>query len=296
MMKLTLRLIPMHRISTFAQHRISRRCLTNWLSMAVLLALGSLAVACSSGVPKAPTPSLPRQGAVIRIATYNVFTGTHDVLRTVKLIRQMHADVVALQELSPQGASLLDRALKHDYPYRHFSEGVAIVSRFPLRNARSQHSQRGINGFLFAEVESPGGRFQIASLHLDPLRLWSTREKWSLPAQLLWGQSEIHRAEVKQITEALRPAMPTVLAGDFNSASHAALVQLRQQGFIDSFAEVTPRPDQTPTLHFKLLGIPTGRRIDYIFHDLSFETVTSQTLPGPPSDHDPVVSAFIWKR
>lgn len=233
---------------------------------------------------------------MIRIGTYNVFTGTHDVLQTVKVIRLMNADVLALQELSPEGARLLDHALKRDYPYRQFSEGVAIVSRFPLRNPHYQHSQRGINGFLFAEVESPRGRFQVASLHLDPLRLWTPRDKWSLLQQLLWGQGEIHRAEVKQISEALKPGLPTILAGDFNSASHAALDQLRKQGFSDSFAEVTPHPDRTPTLHFKLLGFPKGRRIDYILHDASFRTLDSQVVPGAPSDHDPVVSVLSWKN
>lgn len=264
--------------------------------MGLLSVLGSLAVACSAQVPPARTIDPIRQSPVIRIGTYNVFTGTHDVPQTVKVIRQMKADVVALQEISPEGARLLDHALKGDYPYRQFSEGLAILSRFPLRSPRYEHSQRGINGFLFAEVESPGGRFQVASLHLDPLRIWTTRERWSLPTQLLWRQAQIHRAEVKQITEALKPGLPTMLAGDFNSASHAALDQLRKQGFTDGFAEVTSHPDRTPTLHFKLLGISTGRRIDYVLHDASFKTLESQTLSGPPSDHDPVVSLLSWRR
>lgn len=264
--------------------------------MALLILLVGLEASCSTGVPAIRSTAPVHQSSEIRVGSYNVFTGAHDVSKTVNVIRSMDADVVALQELSPQGARLLDRALKRDYPYRHFTEGVAIVSRFPLRNPRYQHSQRGINGFLFTEVESPGGRFQLASLHLDPLHLWTTWDKWSLLQQLLWGQGEIHRAEVKQISDALKPGIPTILAGDFNSASHAAIEQLRRQGFIDSFAEVTPHPDRIPTLHFKLLGIPTGRRIDYILHDASLRTIASQALPGWPSDHDSVVSRLQWDQ
>jgi len=272
------------------------RCAIRWLEVALLIALGGFEISCSSGVPPTSSAAPVHQSSRIRIGTYNAFTGTRDVPQTVKVIRRMDADVVALQELSPQGARLLDHSLKRYYPYRQFTEGVAILSRFPLRNPRYQHSQRGINGFLFAEVESPGGRFQVASLHLDPLHLWTARDKWSLLQQLLWGQGEIHRAEVKQITEALKPGMPTILAGDFNSASHAALDQLRKQGFTDSFAEVTPHPDRIPTLHFKLFGFSKGRRIDYILHSASFRTLQSQMIPGPPSDHDPVVSVLTWGR
>lgn len=281
---------------TISMTRISWRSVTVLLKIILLPVLGSLVVACSTKLPTPRANPIHRQSSVIRIGTYNVFTGTHDVPQTVKVIRRMDADVVALQELSPQGARLLDRALKRDYPYRQFTEGVAIVSRFPLRNSRYQHSQRGINGFLFTEVESPGGRFQVSSLHLDPLHLWTSRDKWSFLQQLLWGQGEIHRAEVKQISDALKPGLPTVLAGDFNSVSHAALDELRKQGFTDSFAEVTPQPDRTPTLHFRLFGLSKGRRIDYILHDASFRTLESQVLPGPPSDHDPVVSVLIWRR
>ncbi|OYV07265.1 MAG: hypothetical protein CFE26_01890 [Verrucomicrobiales bacterium VVV1] len=283
-------------ILTISLRRISWRRVAVLLKIALFPFLGSLVVACSARLPTPRANQPLRQSLAIRIGTYNVFTGTHDIAKTVKVIRSMNADVVALQELSPKGSMLLDRVLKQDYPYRRFSDGLAILSRYPLRNSRYQHSQRGINGFLIAEVDSPVGRFQIARLHLDPLHLWTSWDKWSLLQQVLWGQGKIHLAEVKQISEALKPGLPTILAGDFNSASHAALDQLRTQGFTDSFAEVTPHPDQTSTLHFKLLGIATGRRIDYILHDASFKSLESQTIPGLPSDHDPVVSGLSWKH
>ncbi len=288
--------MPIDFISNASNRRLLELCLIEWLKQSSMLVLGMMLVACSTQPPATTSTSPSHKSLVIRIGTYNVFTGTHDVPRTVKVIRQLNADVMALQELSPEGARLLDHALRRDYPYRHFSEGLAVLSRYPLRNPRYQHSQLGINGFLFAEVESPGGRFQVASLHLDPLRIWTTREKWTLPAQLMWGQGEIHRAEVEQITDALRPDLPTVLAGDFNSASHVAIKQLQKQGFTDSFSEVTPNPDHTHSLHFKLLDFPTGRRIDYILHDSSFKTIESRFFPGPPSDHDPLLSVLAWKN
>ncbi len=269
--------------------------LTQWINVSLFMTLGFLLTACSSKPPEIPVnqPSLNTNS--VRVGTYNVFTGTRDTALTVKAIRQMDADVVMLQELSPQGAKLLDKALEVDFPHRHFSEGVAILSRYPLRNPRYKRSQHGINGFLFAEVQSPGGRFQVASLHLDPLHLWKPREKWSLPMQLMWGQDYVHRREVEQIVHALRPGMPTILGGDFNSVSGAPIRQLQELGYTDSYAKVNKHPDQTPTLHFKLFGTKSGRRIDYILHDASFQTIQSQVFPGAPSDHDSVLSVLGWK-
>ncbi len=265
-------------------------------NLAVLVAIGLMASACSHKVPE-----MPHHGRIspisvsLRVATYNVFSGTRDADSTAGAIRRMSADVLLLQELSPEGAGLLDKALEMDYPYRHFSGGVAVMSRWPLRNPRYERSRDGINGYLVAEIVSPGGRFQVASLHLDPLRMWTTRDKWTLPSQLLWGQDDVHRKELEQIVRTLRPGMPTVLGGDFNSVSGAAVRRLQDLGYKDSFATVNKRPDQSPTIRFELFGFPTGRRIDYILHDSSFQTIQSTVFHGAPSDHDAVVSVLVWK-
>jgi endonuclease/exonuclease/phosphatase (EEP) superfamily protein YafD len=91
---------------------------------------------------------------------------------------------------------------------------------------------------------------QIANLHLDPLRTWTIGQKLTLPFQLR-RQRDIHRNELAQVFENLRPGSPTILLGDFNRASDAAIDRLRELGFIDSFAVVTPGADRVPTLHFR---------------------------------------------
>ena len=158
------------------------------------------------------------------------------------------------------------------------------------------HTRSGINGILVAEVDHPQGRVQVANVHLDPLRVWTMEERFALPAQLLWRQGAIHRSEIKQVFDNLRPDLPTLVLGDFNSASQAAPNRLRALGFTDSFAAVTQNPDRAHTLHFTLLGIHAGRRIDYIFHDRNFETMASRTSSGQPSDHDPVISVLSFQE
>jgi endonuclease/exonuclease/phosphatase family metal-dependent hydrolase len=229
----------------------------------------------------------------LRVGTYNVFIGTRDLTQTVSVPRRMNADVVALQEVAPRSAAILTRELSRDYPHCYFSAGLGIMSRYPLRNPRFQRSRLGINGFLLAEIHPRRGRVQIANLHLDPLRIWTIQQKLTLPFQV-GRQRKIHRKELTQAFENLRPGVPTILLGDFNRASDAAIDKLRRDGFTDSFAAVTAKPDRIPTLHFSVLGIRSGRRVDFIFHDRTFLTTRSRVLSGQPSDHDAVLSSLRW--
>lgn len=264
---------------------------------AFLFVIFSLFLAgCAVRSPKhASTPAGAVLRPELRVATYNLFVGAGDFAKTAKAIRGLNADIIALQEVLPQTAASLDRELTGDYPYRFFADGLGFLSRFPIRKPRSVRSNHGMNGFLFAEVDYEGRRFQVANLHLDPLRSWTLAGKVTLPLQIV-RQGRVHRAELAQVFENLRPDLPTIILGDFNRASDASLSELRHTDFVDSFRSVTPRADRTPTLRFSILGFRSGRRIDFIFHDRNFRTIQSSVVSGTPSDHDAVVSALGVSR
>lgn len=248
-----------------------------------LLGLGLLG--CST-----TEPHVPRRGSgALKIGTYNVFVGTPDPRDTAAVIRRMGADLVVLQEVLPESAAILNRELASSYPHRFFEGGLGIVSRLPMRGARFERSRRGLNGFLFAEIEFHHERIQIVDLHLDPLRTWTLQGKLLLPLQFA-RQATTHRAELAQVLPQLHPGRPTILLGDFNRASDAAIECLKSAGYIDSFAEVTPHPDRAKTLRFSVLGFQMGKRIDFVFHDRCFDTIESKVVPGSPSDHDALVS------
>ena len=232
-----------------------------------------------------------RASGALRVATYNICVGTRDLAPTVAVIRRMNADVIALQEVMPGRATILARQLSPDYRYRNFKGGLGIMSRFPMRKVHFERSRLGINGFLFAEIEWKHTPVQIANLHLDPLRTWTIGQKLTLPFQLR-QQRDIHRHELVQVFENLTPGSPTILLGDFNRASDAAIDRLRELGFIDSFAVVTPGADRVATLHFSILGFRSGRRVDFIFHSGAFQTMQSTTFRGQPSDHDALASVL----
>jgi endonuclease/exonuclease/phosphatase family metal-dependent hydrolase len=258
-----------------------------------------VAVAACSTIPHESIDGrrkCPEGSPKIKIGTYNVFVGTRNLEKTATVIRAMNADVVALQEVLPLAANTLDREFSREYRYRYFSRGLGLMSRLPLRNIRSERSERGINGFVFAEVQVGGRRLQFANVHLDPLRLWTIGGIVALPYQLCCGHRQIQRAEVAQIAAHLRPGVPTIVAGDFNNTDDHALEEFQRMGYVDTFAAIASKPDGVPTLHIRLLGLRLGRRIDFILHDKQFGTLDSHLVSGRPSDHDAVVSVLCWPR
>jgi endonuclease/exonuclease/phosphatase family metal-dependent hydrolase len=270
----------------------------NVLSRA-LLCLACLGVSACSTITPAPTGGrrqCPAGSPTITIGTYNIFVGTRDLGKTATVIRSMNADVVALQEVLPPAAQALDREFSREYRYRYFSSGLGVMSRFPLSNVRPVRSQRGINGFLFADLDYGGRRLQFANIHLDPLRIWTIGGVLTLPWQLCCGHRQIQRDEFAQIAAHLRQNVPSIVAGDFNRTDNRVIKEFRRMGYVDTFAAITNKPDRIPTLHLDILGLRSGRRIDFILHDQRFQTLDSHVVPGRPSDHDAVVSLLCSPR
>jgi endonuclease/exonuclease/phosphatase family metal-dependent hydrolase len=256
-----------------------------------LLGLATSACATAGPATKAPPAVHLANSPALTVGTYNCFVGTRDPRQTVAVIRKMHADVIALQEVTPERAAVLSERLAPFYRYRAFEGGLGLVSRYPLRKVRFERSSRGLNGFLLAEINFHHRRLQLVNVHLDPLRTWTLSSRLALPLQL-WRQPAIHRAELQQVFAYLTPHLPITLMGDFNRATDGAIDDLRSRGYIDSFAAVTAHADRVPTLHYSMMGMSAGKRVDFIFHDRSFRTNASKVIKGEPSDHDAVVSVL----
>ncbi len=100
-----------------------------------------------------------------------------------------------------------------------------------------------------------------------------------------------HAAEMEAIGTQLPPGQPAIVAGDFNSLSQfAAPARLRVLGLVDSFAATHDDADMHPTWHWPAKPVPLSLRIDYIFHTSHFQSVSSEVIRRPGSDHSLVVS------
>lgn len=157
----------------------------------------------------------------LTFATYNIHKaigtdGRRDADRIIRVLREVDADVIALQEADlrfGQRASVLPRAMLDDTPWRavpvakrHRSLGwhgnaLLVRRRFKCLAAGALDLPTlEPRGAVFAELVVDDARFRVLGTHLD---LSGLRRRDQIRALIDWHADQPER-------------LPTVLMGDFN--------------------------------------------------------------------------------
>lgn len=221
----------------------------------------------------------------IRIVTYNIHAGkavdgSNNLARVADIVKT--ADIVALQEVDRNtrrsgGVDQLEvirRALPgfdakfgKAISFDNGEFGVAILTRHKVRSfvahalpGEWQDKKGEERAALEAVIEIKGRPIRVVSTHLEhryaPLRLHQAERILALPK-----------------------GMPTIIAGDLNSAPDSPLLKQFRAQYVDAFGES------------KSATFPgTGARIDYILLDKESSWISLSTrvldFPGV-SDHLP---------
>ena len=218
----------------------------------------------------------------LKVLTFNIWYGGDQVsfAKVIEAIRLADADVVGLQE--PDGKTLQIAALA-GYPYADVRRH--LISKYPLFDSGSGEATStdaplySIAGLAPDAVHAwvlvaPGKVVAVANTHLtsNPYGPELIRDGGSAEAAVAL-EAETRLPEAQALMDGLKPladaGVPTILTGDFNSASHldwtARAMAVRPEvkfpvrwpvsaligaaGFTDSFRAAhpdeaaTPRPD-----------------------------------------------------
>jgi len=271
-----------------------------------------IACACETRPPASDRPPAPRANvgaaaprertipSAFTVATFNMNWGNVDLSDPVRVVAGSKADVVCMQETTPQAERAIRRDLSGRFPHMHFtgnvrySSGFAILSRTPLSNVRLLEPKFGFFGTLLADVELGARRVRVASVHLEPVVPREGEGAGDILALFLKVE-DLHLKEIGRIAPELPEGAPAIVAGDLNSASFGSAPRfLKSRGFVDSFAAVTEKPDAHTTWHWNHHGTDLRFRIDYVFHSPDMRTVGSRVVEAPSSDHALVVSRLEW--
>ena len=249
------------------------------IAAAVLAALLVVTVAPRAlGGPSEPDgPAGPR----LRVLSANMHFGTGSPEALVALARRLRADVLSVQELTPELAVELDAAgLAELMPERVAapvprSAGIGLYARFPLSPGSAPGSRT--NPLAVAIAQLGDTRVELVAVHAPaPLR----------------G----HVAEWRADLRALPPAGGTlrILAGDFNATlDHAELRRLLDTGYEDAADEVGAGLRAT---------WPDGRRfpppvaIDHVLADERSGVREFSVHPLPGTDHRAVFAEVVLPR
>ncbi len=222
----------------------------------------------------------------MKVASYNIHKcrGVDGVTRPdriIQVIRELGADLVALQEVDRRfgrQAGFLDPAalerdtgmrllVQSDVAHRHGWHGNALlVRRHPISYRRFRLKLPGgePRGAIVAELDLGEGKFRVIAAHLGLLR----------------------RSRVDQISAIMAafhdlPAMPTILLGDLNEWRRRGRSSLR--GLEPTFGvapSILSFPSRRPTFPLdRILGWPAGLITNLAVHDTRLARLSSDHLP-----------------
>ena len=254
------------------------------------------------------TPSLsrcaPREPADLgnlRVLTWNVLWTNRDHSGTARFIRKTAADVVFLQEVTPELEARLRPDLASLYSGMVFSSarsgrGYAILSRYPVIGNRHLANPQGGPPACWAELRTPAGRLQVLNLHLTNPRVLVG--SWVDKIKSYATTAGVRLKEVRNFCDALKTGVPAVVAGDLNSLEcEPAIAHLnRRVRLTDAYRAVHPTPSKAD-ITWTAQSDPSNlmkARIDYVFILREFVPPQAKVERTTLSDHQPVTVILRW--
>lgn len=242
-------------------------------------------------VPNA-APVVPRD---LRVVTYNTLVTTEGIDHIVRLVDDTNPDIVVLQEVFPDREAALRETYAGRYPHMVAVQtggvgGVMVLSRFPVADVVDVGaSDEAARNTAVIVVEVDGRPVQVVPMHLTS----PCPSCGPSMSDRLESEGERRQAEVFAILRALRPGVPAIVAGDFNSNERSGPYRrLSRAGFEDPHRARGSGPGFTwPS------DGPIGPmiRIDWVL-TRQLLAVDAWVEDGGPSNHRPVVVDLALRR
>lgn len=273
--------------------------------LALLMAPSILALVSGYGTMFLPRPGPPPAAPQISVLTFNLHAERVALGPMVDVIRAAGADIVALQELSPEAAETFRAQLSDLYPHQavHLHPGnpvmgQGVLSKHPLRD--SEYWQVAMwHQRVIVTVDG----VDIALYNVHPHIPFARA-----PIGVAFDAGNRGRDIADILERAGREQKPVILAGDFNMTDRSAHYRQVTENYRDAFREAGwgfgftfpdfSSPHALPRgLPRVALPLPLLTRIDYVFYSEHFQAVEALVWPSAGgSDHRPVLARLALAR
>ncbi|MEO3751871.1 endonuclease/exonuclease/phosphatase family protein [Streptomyces sp. B6B3] len=218
-------------------------------------------------------------GGDLTVASHNVGADNADPAGTARDLAASGADLLALQELTPQASGTYERELAKTYPYHTLQGTVGLWSRLPLSDTRPVDIRMGSTRALRTTVATDQGPLAVYVAHLGSVRVFPRVGFWT--AQRDAGAQALGDAIAAERNERV------VLLGDLNGA-------LDDRAFADLTSRLLSAQEEAGDgFGFTWpAGFPVAR-VDQILVR-GVEPRSSWVLPATGSDHLPVAAGINW--
>jgi endonuclease/exonuclease/phosphatase (EEP) superfamily protein YafD len=245
-----------------------------------------VAITSIASVPRAAVIP-PRERAALRVMSYNLNFGLAGDPAGVAAIATATPEIVLLQESNDTWADALIAGLP-GFPHHRFTPphgwpagGMGVMSRYPIVGIDELPS---VNGPFFAwrvVIDTPEGRVQILNLHLRPPM--SDSGSWVVG---YFSTRADREHEIAWHVARLDPALPTLIAGDFNEEGDGrAMAVADRLGYTDAIAQYA---GATRTWEWPVSRLTIRFQLDHVLYDKRFTAVAAGIVEAGRSDHKPV--------
>ncbi|MER6524281.1 endonuclease/exonuclease/phosphatase family protein [Streptomyces sp. NPDC001508] len=233
-------------------------------------------------------------GSDLTVAGHNVDADNPDPVGTARDLAVSKADVLALEEITPQAKPLYEKGLAKAYPYHTVQGTVGLWSKLPLSDTRPVDIKMdygpladtkpadvklSYNRALRTTVSTDQGPLAVYVAHLGSVRVF--------PRNGFWTDSRDRGAKALAEAVAAEPNQRVVLLGDLNGTTDDR-----------AFAGITSRLHSVQDAAGDGFGFswpakfPVAR-IDQILVR-GVQPQSSWVLPATGSDHLPVAAGISW--
>jgi vancomycin resistance protein VanJ len=205
--------------------------------------------------------------------TYNVTRGDPGVEQILSIIQSENADVVALQEVSPELAEAVAQ-LSDRYSYMALHPtpdgyaGSAVLSRYPLSGDEVFPLVEGAHLFQQVAIDVRGAEIHLLNVHLQPPRLPVRRGGSRILVPSGYDTSTQDRELERLFREMEKLDGPMIVVGDFNMTDQSPGYRELTKNLEDAYREAGWGFGHTfPDVQVRSIATPLPVvRIDYVFH------------------------------
>lgn len=249
--------------------------------------IASLYALTASLMMQPPAAVVEYDGQPLTFITFNKLFSNNDIPRMVNYFKAQNADVISLQETTPQEVARVQQQLgyRHSFTSEKIRTArgtvVGIVSRHPIKSTERIKLTNGPS-LIRTVVDIPGsGDMAFYGVHLPgPFN------------PILYRQRDVSMAAMAEALQ--KDDLPSVLGGDFNTTIFSP--SLRQFNDITRDKLQPTTTGRWPTCSWYGLGSPLCVRIDHVYIPRNAQLMNETIAPSLGSDHRAVVVRFSLSR
>jgi len=239
------------------------------------------------------------------VMTFNIWGYSESVETARAIVYDEVPDVLALQELSPEMATVVVEELGDIYPYREFvfgtdpDSGVGVLSHYPVQQVASQVSGWRVQALRVVVGERSFTLYNIHPAVSNVLAYLEDGDSLAEGMEASWRERE---AQIRELVADIESRdEPVIVAGDLNSTDQSTVYRLLDGELSDAHRVSGWGLGHTfPAYGGSWRGIPIiarQMRIDMVFYSDEFVALScSVGSAHGESDHLPVLAELAWRE